>query len=570
MKRKMLFLVMFLISSFMFFDVNASGNVKLALSCPAAAKPNTTITCKVYGSRTGSEIDSVEQLYPTISGSLKKASYYIDYYDISVDSQKNIGTITIQTGNVGVGSIELVFDKIHFVDGTVQDKASISKKIVVNSTGTITSHNTVVSGDATNNNNSNNNATNNNQTNTNADTHLKDIKLSRGILTPSFSKNVYKYSANVDSDVAEISIDGIKNDVNQVIEGEVTNQALNYGKNTFKLIVTNGASSKRIYEVVITRKDNRDTNAFLSSLSLSSGTINFSKYVYEYETRVLYDVTKLSILATPEKGTSTVKVEGEKDLKVGENIVTITVKSEKGNQQKYKIKVTRLKEGEQLGDNASIKDIIISGYNLDFDYSKYEYKLLIKKEDKLDISVVMDDLNASYRIVGNDNLKDGSIIKIITKSFDGLTSQTYNIEITKPNYTAYYLIAGVLVSLTIIIPILFYFKYVKPKKQLVDINGNKIDKEDIFDRQYRKKLSTSVPISSVKNDSQGIVSNDAMINQSVSNSNLGHSQYAVNIGELNNQDIVSDNDVGSDKCPKCGRELLGNPSICPYCNTRLR
>lgn len=564
MKRKMLFLVMFFISSFMFLDVNASGNVKLALSCPAAAKPNTTITCKVYGSMTGSEIDSVEQLYPIPSGALKKASYSIDYYNISSDSEKNIGTITIQTGNVGIGYVELVFDKIHFADGSVQNKSSITKKIVVNSTGTITSHNTVVSGDATNNN------SNNNQTNTNADTYLKDIKLSRGILTPSFSKNVFKYSVNVDSDVSEISIDGIKNDVNQVIDGEVANQTLNYGKNTFKLIVTNGTSPKRIYEVVITRKDNRDTNAFLSSLSLSSGTVNFSKYVYDYEIRVLYDVTKLSVLATPEKSTSTVKVEGENNLKVGENIVTITVKSEKGNQQKYKIKVNRLKEGEQIGDNANIKDITILGYNLGFDYSKQEYKLLIKKEDKLDISVVMDDSNASYQIIGNDNLKDGSIIKIITKSFDQTASQTYSIEITKPNYTTYYVIAGLLVLLTITIPILFYFKYVKPKKQLVDINGNRIDKEDVFDSQYRKKLSTSVPAGVLKNNNQDIISNDAMINQSVSNSNLRQSQYAVNIGELNNQNNAFNNDMNSGKCPKCGRELLGSPSICPYCNTRLK
>ena len=24
------------------------------------------------------------------------------------------------------------------------------------------------------------------------------------------------------------------------------------------------------------------------------------------------------------------------------------------------------------------------------------------------------------------------------------------------------------------------------------------------------------------------------------------------------------------KCPKCGRELLGTPSICPYCKNNLR
>ena len=567
--KKSLFLIMFLVACFSFTNVYATGEVKIYLSCPAAAKPNTDITCKVYGSRTGSEIDSIEGIDPIPSGALKSASYSIDYTGIPEGSQKNIGTVSIETGKSGVGYIELVFSGIHFTDESFQINAKVTKKIVVNSTGTITNYNNNQSENTDNGSNNNNNNTNNNNTNnrqtTNSDNHLKNIKLSRGILSPSFSSNVYEYSAKVSSDVETISIDGVKNDINQTIEGEVADAKLKYGKNTFKLTVTNGSSSKRIYEIVITREDNRDTNALLASLSLSSGNIKFSPDIYSYETKVLYDVTDLSVLATPEKKTSTVKVEGDKNLKVGENLLTITVKSEKGNEQKYNIKVTRLAEGEQIGDNANIKNISIEGYNLGFDYSKQDYKLLIKKEDQLNITIDMDDPNATYQITGNENLKDGSIITIITQSVDGSATQKYSIEITKPKDTAYYAIAATIVVLTITIPALFYFKYVKPKKQLVDINGNKINKEDISNGEYRKRISAEIPTQTKQTAQTPLISNDQRINQSISNMQNGQPQYVTNVSEYNNVSNIAEG-----KCPKCGRELLGNPSICPYCNNKLR
>lgn len=611
MKKKLLFLGLFLGCFLGIHNVDAAGSVKLSLSCPAAAKPNTEITCIVYGSRTGSEVESVEEMNATPMGALKRADYLVNYESIPQNNQKNIGTITIQTGNIGTGQIEFVFDGIHFVDGSFQSKVSVTKNITINKTGKSTSTNTTRSGSSTNNSQTNSNS-NRTSTTSNADTYLKDIKLSRGILSPAFAKNVYSYTVKVDSDVDKISIDAIKNDAGQKIEGEVVDAVLKYGKNSFKLVVSNGTSSKRTYEVVVERQDNRDSNASLLSLSLSTGKIKFSPSIYAYETKVLYEVENIDVIATAEKDTSKVTVDGAKNLKVGENTITITVTAEKGNEQKYTIKVNRLAAGQTIGDNANIKSITISGYKFDFDYDKQEYKLVIKNEDKLIIDIVMEDPNASYQILGNSNLKDGSVITITTMSQDGTTTQTYTIEITKPKYSIYYVIAGVLISLAIATPIAFYFKYVKPKKELTDINGNKIHKEDLPNKNYRKKLLTTIPKGKskkepVKTQASSNQPNNVSVNtvpqpnpQNVINTvSQPNPQNVVNIGEptvqnvensnnatniaLNNGGInniinqqnmvneqVSQNEFSASKCPKCERDLLGNPDICPYCNTRLR
>ena len=567
MKKRIWFFSILLVSIFMFTDVNADSSIKLSMSCPSAAKPNTTITCKVYGIRTGSEIESVEEIDTIPTGALKSASYLIDYTIIPEGSQKNIGTVTVKTGNVGTGYIELVFDAIHFVNEDFQLKTSVKKKIVVNNTGTIVHENTEPSTPSNdNNNNSSNNSNGNNNNNTgtvnDGSTYLQDIRLSRGILTPAFAKNVLKYTTKVDATVDKITIEARKGNANQFIEGEVSDANLSYGKNVFKLVVSNGDSPKRTYEVTIIRQDNRDTNAFLSSLSLSSGAIKFDPNVFEYETKVLYDINALSILATPEKTTSTVTITGDKNLKVGENLVVITVKSQRGNQKQYKIKVTRLKQGEEIGDNANIKNIIVYGYKLDFDYNRREYTLLIDKEKSLNITVEMDDPQATYEIIDNADLEDGSLIKIVTTSHDGTASQTYTIEVAKPTYTIHYVIAAVAVILVVTLPLLFYFKYVKPKKELVDINGNKISKEELENSRLRKKVDTTIPGEEAK-----VVRE---VPKEQTNTTVEAPKYAVNITEGSvpiEQPTVS---VASSKCPKCGRELLGTPSICPYCNTKLR
>ena len=113
----------------------------------------------------------------------------------------------------------------------------------------------------------------------------------------------------------------------------------------------------------------------------------FDKEKYEYNTKVLYDVTSITVDAKAESATSKVVVVGNKNLTVGKNTIIIKVTSENDESTNYKINVTRLNEGETLGNNANLSSIEIGKYKLKFDPNKTEYILEIKDETKLNISV---------------------------------------------------------------------------------------------------------------------------------------------------------------------------------------
>lgn len=230
---------------------------------------------------------------------------------------------------------------------------------------------------------------------------------------------------------------------------------------------------------------NQKEKNYLSSLSLSSGNINFDKNTFNYETKVLYDIENIEILAIPEEDAQ-IDIIGNKKLLVGKNKIEVRV-TLYDHTTSYIIMVTRLEEGETLGNNPNIKNIEIKNYSIEFKPDKFEYKLVIKNEEKLDIKVTMEDESSIYEIMGNNNLKDGSVIKIKTTSSDE-TEKLYTIAITKSNYVPYIIIT----FLVLLIPIMFllvnYLKLIN-KKENVDINGYKIDKEYFDPLTTRKVIS---------------------------------------------------------------------------------
>ena len=210
-----------------------------------------------------------------------------------------------------------------------------------------------------------------------------------------------------------------------------------------------------------------------------------------------------------------------------------------------------------------------------FDVNKYDYKLVIDKEKSLDIKVILEDSSASYEIIGNKDLKDGSVIKIVTKALDG-KSKTYTITITKNDYTLYYIIAGVLLLLVVTIPVLVYFKSVKGKKKELDVNGYEKGREYEDNTASRTVIGANISSSSnvnvnngnsVNNNSENVISDGSVGALNANNQNVNQSNDLDSFdGEL--QDYVPNEN--SNKCPSCGRELLGNPNECPYCKIRLK
>jgi len=100
-------------------------------------------------------------------------------------------------------------------------------------------------------------------------------------------------------------------------------------------------------------------------------------------------------------------------------------------------------------------DLKIDGYKLDFIREQTEYTLKINNESTLSITPVLEDNSSSYEILGNDNLKDGSIVRIQVTTKDG-NKETYRItikkdNIEKKNYTHIFIIViGLLVLVNII------------------------------------------------------------------------------------------------------------------------
>lgn len=116
------------------------------------------------------------------------------------------------------------------------------------------------------------------------------------------------------------------------------------------------------------------------------------------------------------------------ELKEGNNKIEIRVQAENGDIKIYTFNITR--KSDQY-----VKDIKISGYDLNFNYKITNYILKIEEEKELDINVYLTDDKNSYEIVGNENLKDGSIIKIIIKDKDKNELINYEIEIKKSSTT---------------------------------------------------------------------------------------------------------------------------------------
>lgn len=85
------------------------------------------------------------------------------------------------------------------------------------------------------------------------------------------------------------------------------------------------------------------SDSSLKSLAISGGTLTpaFAPNVTEYSASVDFALTEIAVTALKNHGGATVVVEGTDGLKVGENLVTVTVTAENGAKTVYNIKVIR-------------------------------------------------------------------------------------------------------------------------------------------------------------------------------------------------------------------------------------
>ena len=158
-------------------------------------------------------------------------------------------------------------------------------------------------------------------------TNLKSLTVTPTGLSPAFSAGTTEYTMTVGSNIDEIDVNATAEDSNANVKVE-GNKNITLGKNKITIIVTAGEETKT-YNINVTKENKKQLQ--LSELLVDGQPLNpeFDSNIYEY-TIEKTNTAELNITATPSSSSAEVEILGNTDFKVGENIVTILVKSSNG------------------------------------------------------------------------------------------------------------------------------------------------------------------------------------------------------------------------------------------------
>jgi len=294
------------------------------------------------------------------------------------------------------------------------------------------------------------------------DATLSNLTLSSGTLSPAFASGTIAYTASVPNATASITVTPTTNDAtatvtvngSTVTSGSASGSiALAVGSNTITTVVTaQDGTTTKTYTVNVTRTP-LSTDATLSNLVLSSGTLSpaFSGATSSYTATVSTATTSIAVTPTTNDGTATLTVNGTSQssgtassaipLAIGNNTITVVVTAQDGTTtQTYTTTVTR-----PASTDASLAGLTISSGTLSPSFSSPTTAYTVSVGNtvtSLTITPAVNDATATVTVNGTavtNGGPSGSIAlnvggnTITTKvtAQDGVTTQTYTITVTR-------------------------------------------------------------------------------------------------------------------------------------------
>ncbi|PKL16320.1 MAG: hypothetical protein CVV49_16875 [Spirochaetae bacterium HGW-Spirochaetae-5] len=209
----------------------------------------------------------------------------------------------------------------------------------------------------------------------NADLAGLTISPSAGALTPSFGVNAISYTAEVPYEIESITVTPTVAGFNAAVtvntvsvnSGSASGSiGLNVGENIITTVVTAESGNIKTYTVTVTRRAALSTNANLSGLTLSSGTLSptFGVDVISYAAEVSNATSSITVTPTVAGVNATVTVNtvtvssgsasGAINLNVGANTITAVVTAESGAKKTYTVIVTRSAVSSSNADLAGL------------------------------------------------------------------------------------------------------------------------------------------------------------------------------------------------------------------------
>ena len=240
------------------------------------------------------------------------------------------------------------------------------------------------------------------------DNTLKSIELYNGKEKIPFTFDNKKDTFNIvieENDLEKITIKATTNHAKATFVDKFGPRDINVSLGDNKILIKVKAEDQKekTYTLNINLKEGKSNDNSLSSLKINDEIVKLVDDIYEYEIILPKDAEKTKIEAVPNNEKAKVEFK-DINLTEGENKITITVIAENGDKKEYRISITR-------SDKNILTNIKVDGYDLDFTKDQTEYVLKINNDDDK-LRIIISPSNIDYEISGNEELQDGSIIKI--------------------------------------------------------------------------------------------------------------------------------------------------------------
>lgn len=270
------------------------------------------------------------------------------------------GTVTVTVTAKANGTANITVNPIDVSDNDLNDvkeSKSVSIKVATPQTTTTPSTSSNKTTGTTKPSTSKTNTTTKSVSN---NAYLKEFRVDKPGISPSFNKNTFNYSITVDESVDKLNVTAVPE--NSKAGVSITgNTGLKTGDNVITVkVVAEDKKTSKVYKIFVTKTDDEaKSNAYLQNLIVSNMTLTpeFSKEVFEYSLGdISYDVETLEISAFPVNENAKVEITGNDKLVVNENTIKITVTSENSKVQKvYTLNVNK-KEGVSKDENKQVEN----------------------------------------------------------------------------------------------------------------------------------------------------------------------------------------------------------------------
>ena len=262
-----------------------------------------------------------------------------------------------------------------------------------------------------------------------SNTYLSSLTIDKYDMSSVFDKEIETYNITFEDKTPSIKVSATPEDeLSKVSNTGVYN--LKTGHNEISIVVTAEDGSTRTYTINVFQEASSNNNLLsLSTSSTNSYTPTFSKNTTKYSLTVENSEDKITLLGVAEDKNATVKGNGEYSLDVGDNAIDIIVEAENGDLKTYTINITR-----KASSNAYATQIIAKESVLDpvFNKNTTSYELRVLEEvTSLTLTVDLEDSNATYEIIGNENFVIGHNTVTVKVTAQDKTVKSYVLDVLR-------------------------------------------------------------------------------------------------------------------------------------------